>query len=463
LDLRLLLLCAGLAIITAVLLLSCGAQLAGLEMDDPWYMWFAWRLAHGHLTDPLFGAAGTQMFGRVWVWLLSQAYAHHSWHLGAGHLLSAACIYAAALIWVQLGRRLGLSWGQVLVLAVLLIVYHPFLRAALSARPEAFIWLLASLALLCLDIRLGFLAGLLAGLAAETHPMGLVVVVYLAAWIWRMLPVWGRPLTRKLALQIGAGLVIAFLGYLSLHGTYLLALWQGDVELGFAALTSFRTPIVAYLAGGNLLRRAAALLLIAGSSLVYLSTGAWRKEKLPLYLLFAMGLLFVAVPRANELYFVYVAPVFLLALVCSLTGFRVHAATVLLATLPCLGVYIWLAYNNRAYSESAIERVLQSELGGADESVLTTSAFWPALRCQANIVSVQDYPREIQSGDAFFVLLQSGQNLALDFPRDTEVRHIRLGPRADFLIYHVHPQMKRIGAPVHYPDCPDDVSDLPRR
>jgi hypothetical protein len=204
----------------------------------------------------------------------------------------------------------------------------------------------------------------------------------------------------------------------------------------------------------------AAILLIGASLVIYAATRAWRRERLPLYILLAMGVLFVAVPRANELYFIYFAPVFLLALVVSLSDFRGQLAALLVVTLPCLAVYVWSAYANRAYSEAAMERALRSELAGTGEPVLTTSIFWPALRCQARMASIQDYPSEIESGNAFYVLLQNGQDLALTFPQGTTVRHVVLSPRADFFVYHVHPQAVRLAAPDRYPDCP---SILPPR
>jgi hypothetical protein len=453
------------ACLLAVILVAwlAGEQLVGLEMDDPWYMWFAWRLAHGHLTDPLFGAAGPQLFGRVWIWLLSKAYAVGGWRLAAGHAVSLSCLIAAAAIWLRLGRRLGLRLEQAVLLAVTLVAYYPFLRAGLSARPEAFIWFLTSLAMLVLDARQPFLAGVLAGVAAETHPMGLVALVYLGAWIWRMRPSWGIKRTLRSLLWLFAGLAIASLSYLAVHGAYLLALLSGEVTSGFAAMMSFRTPVLAYLDSGDVLRRASAALLIVASLSVYVATGSWRREKLPLYLLVAIGVLFVIVPRANELYFVYFAPILLLALIVSLSSPLAQLAAFLTITLPCLGIYAVFAFANRGYSEMAMEQALGHELAGTGEPVLTTSIFWPALRCQASMASIQDFPEMIRGGGSFYVLLQNGQDLALNFPRDTTIRHVRLSPRADFFVYHVHPRAARAATSLAYPDCPGGAQALPSR
>lgn len=433
--------------VTGFLVMTFAPQLTGLDIDDAWYMWFTWRFVkESSLSDPMFFSNGTQLFGVSWVAVLGSAYALGNWSLDAGHFVSTACIIGVASIWYRLGLRLGWSKHECAAVAALLVVMLPFVRAGLSARPEAFILLLASAAVLALETGHGLVAGLLVGLAIETHPLGIISLGYVLGWSWRQrawpLPAGQRDrvITRKVILWLGIGLALGAAYYLVLHAGFIHRTLAEQTKR-MQTMASWNTAVVAYFQAGDLRRRLWDGLLLLCAVGAYFGTTTWRRE--PFVMMGGVCVLAVlfALPRANPFYYVYFAPFVAFALALS-----VHGRVARLATVAVVAIIGWVGYAavaiaSSSYSPESLNRALQARLHGSGAPVVVSAMLWPALRCEANVVSISETGSLLAQNRPFYVVTDFNWDFRRTLPPDTMIERVILSPRAQFMFYRVRPHL----------------------
>jgi hypothetical protein len=401
---------------TIAILIGFGDKIAGLSGDDAWFMWKAWHLRiDGGVNDPLYGGFGLTLFGRLWVTLLGWGYTLAGWHLWVGHTLSTICILLSATIWFHLTRKLGFRVAQSAVLAVLFIVLDPFIRSGLSARPEAVVWLLTSCAVLFISERHYIVAGFIAGLAIESHQMGIVSLAYCAAWQSRVH--WENPGAgfKSSYLQPGIRVCMGLFGaailYFALHFSAIESV--GGLSATASHLeqhVNWGNTFFSYIQQGGL-RTAWTVLIAALALAAYLSTKAWRNEPLPFFIAAFVSLTFFLEPHAAAVYFIYFFACVPLALVSVFSGTRSLMALLISLTAVSWTGYTTLAFEARGFSETNFEHFLMSKLGEPGTPVIADVAFWPLLHDHVNLQPLNLERTLLAEGKPFDLVLESGGNI----------------------------------------------------
>jgi len=115
------------------------------------------------------------VYGNLLEWL--------GWTKGNAHWISAVCIGLSALIWFHILRILKFSFNLAVLAAFGMLLFPAFFNAANLGRPDAFVFLLASLTFWLFLKKQYFLAGLIQMIAFETHVMGCIASFYIIAYL----------------------------------------------------------------------------------------------------------------------------------------------------------------------------------------------------------------------------------------------------------------------------------------
>jgi hypothetical protein len=419
-----------------------GYQMTGVVTDDSWFMWKAWHLhADGGLDDPLFGGFGLELFGRIWVTLLLFFYQAGGWQLAAGHALSMLCMLGASAIWYVLGAQIGLTKPQRAVLAALLVIFIPFIHAALSSRPEAFVWFLTSLAVLCFDRKRPILAGILVGVAFETHPTGLVAIAYLFAWAWRTtwprLPFRSPLATPRLLAQLALGLVIGVLVWGALHTDFLLAPGSNPQKIaGQVNWTPFVYNYVRW-APISIVERLLVAFVSGATALVYFWRRGWQRYPFESALFISVALFLLLFPHIIPFYCLYIFPCVVLVLVRQPTSNTFLAISFTVAVLLSWTDNAAAILSRRSYTPAETQRQITAALDNDGRRVLVFEAYWFAVRTRKNLGGFREFPAILDDHKPFNLIAPSWAPTA--YPEEIKrlefVKRITIDRRNEVLIY----------------------------
>ena len=147
-------------------------------------MSFLYNYVNNNITTDLnFGDPlnGVQFFGKLHAILVGLILNTLGWTRTNGHILSIIFMGIGLITWFFILRSLDFSIEFSLSFVFLSFLLDPFFTAATSTRLEAFEFLCLSLAMAALLFRWYIAAMLIAWLAIESHPVGLITFFYLAA------------------------------------------------------------------------------------------------------------------------------------------------------------------------------------------------------------------------------------------------------------------------------------------
>lgn len=285
--------------------------------DDAWTMSFIYNFwKNGVMTDKTFGDASglPHYFGMTQAVLYGEILDITNWTKNGGHLISTFFMVISTAGWYFIVLQLGYEKQMARAFALLMLFTEAFFGAANQARPDSMTFCIASLSLLSGINRQWILAGALAVVAIENHPMGAVAMIYALCYILnkRRILFAGRRMLLSIIQRYAFGCLLGLVYYLALH--------HSDQPLLGAILKSKATGV-----GTNLLynyffltkyqRHLPELAIIIAAAAIYLRNKHYRDDSFSG--LFAGVMLFVTflIPRANFHYMVYIYPALLLLIV----------------------------------------------------------------------------------------------------------------------------------------------------
>jgi hypothetical protein len=201
-----------------------GVYRCNLAIDTPWYLSYSYNYCiKGIDTDPTFGVpfpvgmGGTVAFGKLAAIVQCAVLEPFSWSLVAANVLSVAgvALSMAAIFAFLVNEGFGRFGAATCCLA--LAATEPFVAMANQSKYEYITFLLALCGLLLAARRHLLLAGLIAVLAIEVQPIGIMAPIYLIAYeLSRMIQ------TRRFRLEFNRIAKIVLGGILGLAVYYIL-------------------------------------------------------------------------------------------------------------------------------------------------------------------------------------------------------------------------------------------------
>jgi hypothetical protein len=289
--------------------------------DDAWFL----SVARSHVVDGIeadvaFGSTpgagglgGVELFGKTFSLLYGHILNVVGWTKGNAHLISIACILLSALCWYGILLTLGFGRRLAVFFGLSLLLVEPFFGAANQARTDALSFLVVSAALLLFLRGQYGLAGFLAMVALEIHPVGVAVFFFMAAVLAARrvsgeapLPAW-----RRAAPWFAAGLAAGGAYYYALHAPF-LGLLPGALARGNLGGSESSNILFEYFFKTKYLRHLPELVAVLGCAVFY----AWKRPRgenpfVAVFLLAAIAFVFT-VRRPNFMYAIYVYPAILL-------------------------------------------------------------------------------------------------------------------------------------------------------
>ncbi|HVZ80628.1 MAG TPA: hypothetical protein VHE12_07495 [bacterium] len=353
------------------------------DSDDAWSLAYCYDYAHhGIVVDRVSGytqdQAGVQYFGKTYARITAVVLDNLGWTKTTGHILPLAFLLVGIALWVPLLKFFGFSAGSIFAFVASAPLFEPFFSVSVCARPESFIFMLATLAAF-LFLRGGyFLCSLVIGLAAETHPTGGVVALsYVLAVVFggrEFLGHWlKKPWSVVGPILLGGVLSVAY--FVWLHADVLARLPSFLLQSNSPRGGQFPNLLFVYFFQTKFLRHLPELAVFLVAVFFYFKKGLARSN-LFLTALFGLSFLLSLILRhPNFHYAIFCFPAFLLLTLqmaerLGRTGWLLIGWLVLLAPQ-----YLMIAYMNRSFDfgreiseiEEAVPQDPLPVLGGAND------------------------------------------------------------------------------------------------
>src|SRR6516164_1989354 len=218
-------------IVVAVYAIMFGNYRPHTAIDTQWYLSYSYNFCmKGIDTDATFGAAfpvgpaGTVAFGKLAAILQCAALAPFDWSLVADNVLSVVGVVLSMAVIVAFLVSEGFSRLGAVTCCLALAATEPFLAMANQSKYEYVTFLFAVCGLLLAARRHLFLAGLIAVLAIEVQPIGIMAPIYLISYeLSRMIQKGGFCLEFDGAAKLVLGGLLGLAVYFILH-PHILAL-----------------------------------------------------------------------------------------------------------------------------------------------------------------------------------------------------------------------------------------------
>jgi hypothetical protein len=294
--------------------------------DDAWSLSCAYNYLHKGIArdfvyadGPAEGVGmGTELFGITHAYLYGAVLDRVGWSKNAAIGISAILMILALPLWYGTLRRHGYERVRALIFCGMMALAEPVVSAGQTARPDALAFLLVSLAVWLAAGERYLLAGVAAGLAFETHAMGLMAIplvgaVVLASSVDRSIRPAARSIVRKAAPFVAGGL-IALAYYLLLHGAN-LRLFALDVSAGNASSVAGDNALFRFFCTTRYFRNVPELILFVVCAALFVIRGRARERPFASWMFVCSLLAVVVLRRPNFFYALYFYPAFLLLLV----------------------------------------------------------------------------------------------------------------------------------------------------
>jgi len=227
---------------------------------------------------------------------------------------------------------------------------EPFFREATIARPEALTFFLVSLSFLSFISGWHLSSGVLALIAFENHPMGIIVFIYILSWIISEWSVFFKVKTaaiKKLLFFIG-GIIIGSVYYFTLHysGLSSINVFIQEGMRGFLITVLYQYFFVT----AKYYRHIVELVFFSACLLIFIRKGFFKEQRF--ILIFLTGILaanFIN-PRPNFHYTIYFYPSFLLLSLAALEKIDKMMWGVSFLFVLFLAYYLSIYYRNHDYN-----------------------------------------------------------------------------------------------------------------
>lgn len=333
------------------------------DVDNTWttaWVYSFWY--HGNTHDVVFYEGnktywGVRFFSHIFCYVYGAVLAVIGYTKNNVHMISLFFIVMSLVCWKRIADMLFNDSRKTLVFVFMLAWSGVVFTAANKARSDSFVFFLMSLSLLLLMKRRYFFSMLIACVAVETHPIGLIAFFYLAAYVI----FYDRELllfkNKRSVLWTLAGVATGSVLYFILHGSELKNL-SSSIEAG-TNVSGYSNFLAVHFWGRTNFRFRYWPELAMFISAFFLHFAVFRKK----YLFFPVMAIFVVLSsfilkRANCNYAVFAYPAFLLLTVHAFGGLKIKFFDVRLLVAGWLFLmlpqYLYVAWKNspgRYYSE----------------------------------------------------------------------------------------------------------------
>jgi len=292
------------------------------DIDDPWSLSFAYNfLFKGIEYDSVYkyeNVGGVAYFGKLYSYLYGSILNIFGWTKLNAHIISNLLSFGALFLWFKSLKSLGFEHKVIVIVILLMLVFEPYVSMANKTRSDALAYFLCSFSFLLFIKKRYFIAGVIAMLAVETHPLGISSFFYcLSYFIWKFNEITKikKDFLNSIAIFF-AGVFVGLLIYLSMHYSNIMKIGNDIAYFsGATAKGGSSNYLIAYFFHSKLLRHIPEAFLLLISLILYVKLKLYKKRTFPIiFLALCIAQSFILL-RGNSNYAVFFFPSFIIFVV----------------------------------------------------------------------------------------------------------------------------------------------------
>jgi hypothetical protein len=351
------------------------------NVDDGWSLSYLYNYVHHGITADLnFGDPmnGVRFFGKSHAFLVGFVLDLIGWTRTNGHILSILFMGGALLSWFFILRKLGYSIELVLSFVFASFLLDPFFTAATSTRTEAFEFLLITLSTGAFLLQWYEVSILIAWLAIESHPIGVISFFYLGAVFFSSAALRHSFLDKKTSglLRTLSAFFLGFLGFFLLHhealGQFQSLLSRKNIPSDVKAYG----PLFCYFFETKYYRHLPELALFGTAFLVFIKKGLYRQDKFTLILFILLTIAAIIIRRPNFHYTLFFYPALLMLLLRASEAIGRLKGIIVLLLLLLLPQYLYVYSKNHSFDFEKQAQILKTILPGDGLPVIGNGNDW---------------------------------------------------------------------------------------
>jgi hypothetical protein len=359
------------------------------NVDDGWYLSYVYNYLHkGIAGDSVYAEGhdqgqwmGVRMFGKTQAVLCGSLLDKLGWTKLSAFGISSGLAALAALAWFAIMFRTFRNRRLAVIGAITLLATEPLFSVAGTARPDAFVFCFISLSLWAFVGGFGLLSGILAGIAIETHPTGLIAIFYVsAAWAAGLTTSNTNSTNRgmKMPALFAAGGLLTVPYYLLLHGEairqFTATMREGNTSSLFGDNMLFQ-----YFCMTAYGRHIPEIFLFVVCAILFLRLKLADEYPFAGWLFCAAISALIFLHRPNFFYVVFVYPAFVFVALC-VFGRKYLPVLWLLGLMMFLTPqYAWAWHRNHLRDHAAYVRTVQAAVPHDNLPVLGSANDWFAF------------------------------------------------------------------------------------
>lgn len=333
----------------AVLYIGFHSRYMAEYLDDAWILSWAWNLhEHAEIRDIVFGEqnSGGQFFQRTVIVLYGAIASLLGWTRGVGHAVSKMFVIATAACWFFIIQKLGYRKSSSWAFAGIMLLLEAYFGIANKIRPEPLALFLCSLSFLLFLSNRDFFAGLLLGIAVESHPFAYIGGFWVLAYLVVLRPQM-KSSPRKYILRgliYTAGLMLGFGYWMVLHGKEIGELSSLVNRIGSNVFEAY------YISHRYTWRHWPELIVTVLATVWFIAKHKYRTHPFALPFMISVIMAAFIMPRGNIHYIVYIYPAAILMILIVAEELKIVPYLVFSLLLFQLPQYTWLFWHQRHYN-----------------------------------------------------------------------------------------------------------------
>ena len=376
----------GFIFITMVVYLIMHGNIRKENIDDPWVLAWVYNFSkNGIERDICFmlgrPGSGVSLFFKLFAVIYGLFLNTFGWTLSNAYWLSTFFIWSSLGLWYLIFKELKFSKQNTVIAVFSCLLLEPYLYVANLARADALGFLLTTFAFFLFLKKKYLFSGICCVLAFETHPMGIMSLVYIGSYVLAEYNTFLsdiKGLVKDVIIYF-IGIAIGISIYMMWHGhnlgdfLFFVGPMRGTIKNNF---------IWAYFFNEKYMRHLPELFVVVVALGVYIKTKIYKQHIILNLLMVFTVISSLVINRDISLYIIYLYPIFAMMIVVAFNQIKMRSFVPIGLVILLIPQYI-LAY--KMYSGYDVEAYItklrgEIEVENQDTCVVGNANSWFAFK-----------------------------------------------------------------------------------
>ncbi|MEN6461514.1 MAG: hypothetical protein ABFC94_09135 [Syntrophomonas sp.] len=358
------------------------------SIDDPYVLSWIYNYLKFKITMSInFGVDAGQPWSGISLFGMTQAYIYgpilntFGFTPNTAYFVSTILVIIASILWLKIFIHFGINKKVAVTGICLMLLLEPFIFSSNSARSESLTFFLATLSFYLFINKIYIISAILAFVAFETHPMGMISGFYILGY---SIAFWNKIEDKKkvLGLLILGGIVgISY--YLVLHWNYLIALNQLITKMVWVDNSFLASnTLFKYFFMQRFYRHIPEFVIILISLGIIIRNKEYSNNIPIMKFILCVVIASFIIGRSQETYMIYYYPVLFLLLLIAVESINARKILIVCIILLVIPQYSYVFYLYHDYDLNKFTQQIKQELPDDKLPVMGNPNSWYALHDQ---------------------------------------------------------------------------------